>query len=117
MHWSMEQDAEQKEVLLRLSGALTVENAGELRNAFLAALATATTVTVDLGEVQAADIAGLQMFCSAHRTSLAGGKKLFFNRRVPEAFRQAVETAGLLRSQGCSLNPRSDCLWTGENLS
>jgi anti-anti-sigma regulatory factor len=116
MQWGMEREGEQK-VVLRLSGSLTVQYAGELRQALMEALSTAGTVSIELSDDLEIDIAGLQMLCSAHRTSLASGRKLFLKRTVPALFRQGVEAAGLLRQKGCSLNPQEDCLWTGGNLS
>jgi anti-anti-sigma regulatory factor len=116
MHWGIEQDGEQK-VLLRLSGSLTVQYAGELRQALMEALAAAGTVSIEFGEDLEIDIAGLQLLCSAHRTSLAGGRRLFLQKTAPATFRQGVEAAGLLRRQGCSLDTHQDCLWIGDNLS
>ena len=115
MEWNLEQQGE-KAVALRLRGPLTVEYAGELRTVLLDIAATAATVTIELDPRLEADVAGLQMFCSAHRTFVARGKTLILKQGTPDAFRDLVRDAGLLRHQGCSLNPHDNCLWIGGNL-
>jgi anti-anti-sigma regulatory factor len=97
---------------LRLDGELTVWRAAEIRDALAAILAApgapSGDVAVDLGGVGAADAAGLQLLCAAHRTAAAQGKTLRV-RLGPEVAR-AAERAGLRPRPGC----RTDCLWTGE---
>ncbi|MEW6489204.1 MAG: STAS domain-containing protein [Thermodesulfobacteriota bacterium] len=93
---------------LRLEGELTVWRAGELRNALATALASGTDVALDLGGVEAADAAGLQLLCAVHQTAAARGHTL--RVRLGAAVSQAAQRAGLRPRVGC----RSGCLWTGE---
>jgi anti-anti-sigma regulatory factor len=115
MQWQMEQQ-DKDLAILRLNGQLTVEYMGELRKVLLDAMAAAATVLVELGSDSEADIAGLQMLCSAHRTFVARGGKFALKQGTSEAFRRIVRDAALLRHQGCSLNPHDNCLWIGGNL-
>jgi anti-anti-sigma regulatory factor len=112
MHWHIEKRDEQN-ASLRLSGSLTVQNAGELRKALLEALSTAEIVELELGDHLEIDIAGLQLLCSAHRSFLAKRRKLLLKRR-PESFQQTLAAAGLERHHGCSRYPHDGCLWAGE---
>lgn len=114
MNWH-KTEQEDGTILLRLDGPMTVEHTGALRSLLLDALA-APAVTVELGDDLTADVAGLQMLCSAHRTFTVRGKKFTLKQGTPDTFRNLVRDAGLLRHQGCSLNPFGNCLWIGGNL-
>lgn len=115
MEWQMEQDKDNN-LVLRLAGRLTVENARELREALGAALAKSKRVRVELAGDVEADLCGLQLFCAAHRSSLAGGGRFRIDQAA-EHFRQAARRAGLPRQQGCTANPDNQCLWLGGNFS
>ena len=97
---------------LSLSGDLMIEDASELKDALARALADVTTLEVDMAGVESADVACLQVFCSAHRTALRQGGTLLF-RNVGQGFIGILETSGFLRHMGCSPD-RDDCLWLGE---
>jgi len=115
MEWHLSQTGEE-ETILHLRGHLTVEHTEELRHVLLGIIADADTVTIEIDQDLETDIAGLQMLCSAHRTFVAKSKKLALRPGTPEPFRQLVRDAGLLRHQGCTLNPHNNCLWIGGNL-
>jgi len=115
MDWHLEQRGEEA-VVLQLRGPLTVEHTGELRKVLLDLMGGAATVTIELAPDLEADVAGLQMLCSAHRTFVARGRTLTLKQGAPESFQRLVRDAGLLRHQGCSLNPHDNCLWIGGNL-
>lgn len=102
-------------LLLRLDGAVTVENAEELCQILREALAAAPRVRVELATDCEADTAGLQLFCAAHRTALANGNRFTLKAQTPENFRATLQNAGLLRSKGCRLDPDNQCIWLGAN--
>lgn len=115
MKWRLERD-QQNHPVLHLAGQLTVEHAEELRQVLLEAMAAGDDLIVELDPGLEADITGLQLLCSAHRTFMARHKKITLHRESPPTFRRMVEEAGLLRHQGCVLNPHDNCLWIGGNL-
>jgi len=115
MEWKMEQD-EDHNLVLRLAGRLTVENARELREALRSALAESKQVRVELAGDVEADLCGLQLFCAAHRSSLAGGGRFSINSAT-DNFCQVARRAGLPRHRGCTVNPDNQCLWLGGNFS
>lgn len=60
---------------LKLSGALDIYSAGDLRDLLRQELQARSELTLDLSQVDACDAAGLQIFCSAARTAEEAGKK------------------------------------------
>ena len=93
---------------LHLHGELTVQEAGRVRIELLDSLARADRVEIDLSSVTAADIAGLQLLCAAHKTAAARGKTVLL-LRMPASVEEAVAVAGFGRHEGCM----ADCLWAG----
>lgn len=76
-------------VQLCLEGELTVANGAALRERLLAAMEMGDRVEIDLERVTAVDLAGLQLLCSAHRTSVEKGKVLTLKDQAAEVLRQA----------------------------
>ena len=106
--WSY--DAEQRAGRLALEGELTVASAGAVRESLLQALAAADQVVVDVTAVAEADIAGLQLFCSACRQAAADGKALLLagaNLRI----RGLAEAAGFVRTTPCTIDRQVPCFW------
>ena len=98
--------------VLRLNGSWTVEHADELKRDLLKALDNLESIVIDLEGPKDLDLSSMQLFCSAHRTSLGLGKRLAFHEQRPEAFKRIVRDAGLERTIGCHKDLH-ECLWTG----
>jgi anti-anti-sigma factor len=64
----------QTEGALKVTGALDLAAAEELRNAFAGAIARLESIVVDASEVDACDTAGLQLLISARNTAIRLGK-------------------------------------------
>jgi len=99
--------------ILKLEGDWTVEHANELKRALLEALKSGENIVIDLEGLTDLDLSAMQLFCSAHRTSLRLGKRFVIHEQKSEAFKRLARDAGLLRSLGCHKDPRESCLWTG----
>jgi ABC-type transporter Mla MlaB component len=68
-------------------------------------------VVLDLAGATAIDLAGLQLLCSAHRTS-RGGPRTFELRAVPERLRNTACAAGFdARTLVCPYRGDGACLW------
>ncbi len=100
-------------VVLAIEGAMTVQYAGELREQLLAAFEKADSVTADLCRVTEIDIAGLQLLCSAHRSSVAMKKTFTITGEPDSAVWKAAGAAGQLRQTGCLMDVCHTCIWTG----
>ncbi len=96
--------------VLTLKGALTIENAAELKSAVAEALDASTGLVLELAEVDTADLSCLQLLCSAHRTAVRDGKSLEL-RNAGGGFIAMTDAAGYGRHLGCMNRSRSDCLW------
>lgn len=101
--------------VMRLEGELTIQHAGRLRDVLLEALAEVKELSLDLEGVTEADVACLQVLCSAHKTFMKANKGLTRIGRVSESFERAVNDSGYRRETGCHSDPDGNCLWvTGE---
>ncbi len=100
--------------ILRLSGELTIQDADRLRSTLIEELARVDRIGIDLSSVTDVDIACLQLFCAAHKTSMDSDKLIKFEGVLPNLFKQAVKNAGYLRYTRCARDVNGECLWMGE---
>jgi anti-anti-sigma regulatory factor len=99
--------------VVTIKGSMTIQQGAEIQTALLEAMAAGDTILLDLNAVTEIDLIGLQFICSAHRTSLAEGKRFSVSKagnRVIEAISQA---AGVSRSAGCVKGSERTCAWVG----
>jgi anti-anti-sigma factor len=97
--------------VLSLEGALTVQQAKELKDALLSALSRAERVSLRLEQVTEVDIAGLQVLCSAYRTAVNKNKSLLLAGPVPDGFAKVVADSGYSCRSGCLVNSKTRCPW------
>lgn len=97
--------------VLTLEGALTIQRAGDMRDALLRSLSSAEQVSLNLEQVTDLDVAGLQVLCSAYRTAQAMNKGLLLAGGPSEAFKKAVSDSGYSCRAGCSSGPGRRCPW------
>jgi len=100
-------------VVLKLDGSWTIERANELKRALLDALNNGERIVIELKGLTDLDLSTMQLFCSAHRTSLRAGKHLAFHEKKSETFKRMALDAGFVRTLGCHKDPDKSCLWTG----
>lgn len=99
---------------VRIQGEMTVINACQARDALIEAF-SAERICVDVQDITAIDLTGLQLLCAAHRAALAGSKTLEVSGVENEAFIAAAEAAGMLRHVGCKRDEKNTCIWVGGN--
>jgi anti-anti-sigma regulatory factor len=88
---------------VRLGPALTLANAGEVKEALQAALAADGKITLDASAVAEADLAGLQLICAIHRAAAREGRELQVAGGADcAALVAAVGALGFGRDVGCS---------------
>ena len=100
-------------VVVIIAGPMTIPYAGELREQLLAAFEKANSVTADLSSVTEIDVAGLQLLCSAHRSSVIIDKRFAISGGPGSPVWEAADAAGLLRQMGCVADVCHTCIWTG----
>jgi len=96
---------------LRLDGELTVQRASELKGVLLDAQEGVERLFLNLEGVTGADVSGLQLLCSAHRSAVKSNKCLSVTDKASAPFVKAVRDAGYEREQGCPFDPGQTCLW------
>lgn len=107
------EDGGSETLVLQLAGELTIPFAGDFRGALLDAFEKAATVVVDVEKLDSVDITGLQLLCSAHRTSCARSKAFRLAGEESGPFAEAVYLAGFTRHVGCARDVGKTCIWTG----
>ncbi len=103
-----------KKSILNLEGELTIINASELKNILLDAIDKSKDIELNLDKVTNVDLSCLQLFCSAHRTSLKLDIHLSINSNHPDVFNNAVRDAAFPLNKGCKLDCNNSCLWIEE---
>jgi anti-anti-sigma regulatory factor len=96
---------------IAIAGELTISVAEEFKAVLLEAFRGADEVFLKIGELDAMDLACLQVLCSAHRSAVRAGKKMTYASPPPVLFRSAVADAGYTRLNECPLNQDNSCLW------
>jgi len=100
--------------VVEVEGELTVQAAGEFREAMINALQTFDEVYVNVEKVTTVDVTCFQILCSAHRTAVRSKKSLVCSGELPEEFRKAAMEAGYIRSSGCAFDCADVCMWVGK---
>jgi anti-anti-sigma regulatory factor len=96
---------------LIMGGALTIENASEIRSRLIKTLVREHDVVICIAPDASADISFLQILCSAHYTASKLGRSFLLSHGSGDAFLSTVENAGYSRSRGCARDTDKTCLW------
>lgn len=102
-------------VVVKINGSTNVTNVSSLLMQLLAAFEQADNVVVDLGGITEIDVAGLQLFCSSHRSSIFANKGFRITGQDQPAVWAAATASGQLRTSGCAIDTQHTCIWTGGN--
>lgn len=97
--------------IIELDGNLDIQRALELKEKLLGAHQAQGDVTVDFDRVTGADVSGLQLLCSLHRTLTVENRTLSLSGAMPEGLKQAVLESGYARERGCVRDSNRTCLW------
>ncbi|MBF0110918.1 MAG: STAS domain-containing protein [Magnetococcales bacterium] len=96
---------------LILSGSITIQHASQLKEALLEGISAAKRLLINLGDVERADLATIQLIYAAHRSLIDKGKALEVDGPIPDAWHAAVRESGYA---GCFNTNDNSGLWTGE---
>ncbi len=98
---------------LVVRGGLTIQNAASFRDALIQWEEKSDALALDVEAVDEADLAGLQLICSAHLTVMNRKKSLRLSGRVPGVLSRVAQDSGFTTEQGCSMDASVMCLWRG----
>ena len=96
-----------------VSGDMTIQNAGEIRNLLLEAFSGGEGVCLEMDKVAGVDLAGLQLLCAAHRSAMTDKKHFSVSGIYNEAIKTVIMDAGFPRRSGCVEDIDKTCVWTG----
>jgi len=96
-----------------VSGALTIEAAAELRQAFVDAMAEAPRLVLDARQLEEMDMSILQTVCSACKTAAARKQSFSFTGELPVCMTTLNSGIGAYRESACNHNNNEPCIWLG----
>ena len=111
----VEKNPADESVVAKITGSMNIGNISDLLTGLLSAFEQGKVVTVDLSDVTEIDTAGLQLLCSAHRSSVAVNRELRIVARNQPVILEAAKISGQLRSSGCAIDTNHSCIWIERN--
>lgn len=99
---------------VRIKGAATILTVAALQKGLLSVFETTRNLVIDISAVTDLDLAGMQLLCSAHRSSYSHGMDfnvVGYNRHILEM----ATASGHLRHKGCEHDSKNTCIWNKEN--
>ena len=101
-------------VILKLEGDATIEYADQLHQTLLTELKANEKTLIDCSATNSIGLYAIQLFCSAHRSSVTWKKSFSFTNTPSAPVVDAIKRTGFLREHGCSLCPEHiSCMWSG----
>lgn len=97
-------------IILKVSGTVTISDAGELRRVFMDEVPSGTSVTIDLADTTGCGLSFFQLLCAVHKQCLATAASMRLRNCTGEV-QEAMASAGILRTAGCAGNENENCLW------
>jgi anti-anti-sigma regulatory factor len=96
--------------ILRLAGRLGIENASELKDALVEVLMSGQGLELDVSAVESADLACVQVLCSAHRSFVNAKRHIALVSSMPEGMTRSLKDMSIEPS-ACDSRYTSECLW------
>jgi anti-anti-sigma factor len=100
-------------VTITVAGKLAIDTASELHQLLLDQSSSVQKVQLDLSNLDWIDLSGLQLICSACRTSLDNQKHFNFLGCMSPDIKKTISDSGLQRQTTCKHNADLPCIWCG----
>ena len=101
--------------LITIEGSIDIQNAEELKSNLIIALQAVDRIYVNIERLDDIDISCLELFCSAHLTSVELKKTISFWSCIPGTFRTKLTDTGFIHHTGCTHDKDKNCLWVSCN--
>lgn len=101
----------EQEGVLTLSESVTVEDAGEVREAIVNLLHASEAATIKVSGVTHTDVFVLQLLCSAHITACRMGKGMVLDAGGNDVLCDVARQTGMMPSDGRCVAVDGPCLW------
>jgi len=95
------------------SGNLAIDTASELHQLLLEQGSLVQKTQLDLSSLNAIDLSGMQLICSACRTALENQKHFNFSGCMTPEIKKTISDSGLQRQTTCRHNADLPCIWCG----
>jgi anti-anti-sigma regulatory factor len=105
------QEKYESKCILTLSGSLTVENMGLVREKLMELYSQEDEVVVNISDDSSIDFTFFQLMCSAHKTFASGGKCICFDRKDDNPLTLKQFMVGFQKQTGCHSDKDRSCLW------
>ena len=102
-------------VVVKIFGPVNIVNVNVLLMQLLYASNHSDNLLIDLAGVTEIDVAGLQLFCSSHRSSIFNKKGFKITGQNQTVIWEKAFEAGQLRSSGCVIDTQNSCIWSAIN--
>ncbi len=99
---------------IKITGEVTILTVDALQKELLSAFEITKNVIIDISGVTELDLAGMQLLCSAHRSSYAHGME-FNVMGHNQLIWQMATASGHLRHKGCEQDSKNTCIWNKGN--
>lgn len=96
--------------ILRVQGALSIQDASVLRGCLLEALDTPERLLLDLTGAGTVDLACMQVLCSAHKTFTKAQKSISITGKLPEGIARSLSSVTIV-PEACDIIPHGPCIW------
>lgn len=96
--------------VIRLSGRLGIENAGELKRVLVEAFESCQGLELDVSAVESAHLACVQVLCAAHRSFVNASRQMALGSSIPDGFGRSLRDMSIEASI-CDAPYTSECLW------
>lgn len=97
--------------VVTMNGEVLINNATELKELLMKALDCVDHVNINIEELTELDLSGLQLLCSAYRSSLKLNKNLTLNSKSSAVFKKIIEDAGYICHTESDSDYYKTCLW------
>lgn len=95
---------------IRVVGAVTLQSVETMLTDFVSAFKVSRKIDLDLSAITELDLAGMQLLCSAHRSSYTQSIEFKVTGHNPLVWEMA-EASGHLRFKGCEQDINNTCVW------
>ena len=100
-----------------LSGDLTLQTAGAVKELFTRAVAADGETTFRFDEIGAVDLSFIQILCAAQLAAHGQGKQIHFAGGWPEPLTRLLEESGLNAQIRCSPDGGIKCPWINNDTT
>jgi anti-anti-sigma regulatory factor len=104
---------ENGDIIITTGDRLTIETAADFSRIVREALEASKNVAVEFEPTLVIDITGVQILCSACKSSAQIGTVFSFHGPQPQGLAEIIASSGAGRYAVCKHNNNSTCMWFG----